>query len=305
MKTSTPRSDSQKGWFRAALLAAAILTLSPMAASSPLAQEPDSSEAPVPVTASMLGAVLVAPLLLRPGSREASREDNLDDLIQTVSHDLRAPLTAAEGYLRFLMEGDPGPLNEEQRELLSTALGSIDRLERFISDTLDQARMDSGAMQYRFETAAVAPVVQDAFALFRFAAQEKGVSLRCRLDSSLPAARMDRVRIRQVLANLISNALKFTEPGGRVTVSAELRGGRIEVAVADTGAGIPPEEMGKLFRRFHQAHLGRRERAAARGTGLGLWISQGIVRAHGSEIRADSEVGSGSIFRFNLRPDQG
>jgi two-component system, sensor histidine kinase ChiS len=223
-----------------------------------------------------------------------------DDMMQLVSHELRAPLTATEGYIKYLMQCESGPLNPEQMDLLNTALNNINRLEHFVTDMLDLAKMEAGRLQYRFAAADIGALIRQALETFRFAAAEKGVRLACDIPAGLSQARMDEGRMRQVLENLVSNALKFTESGGSVTVSVWEYCGWLKVSVSDTGEGIPHEFLPELFERFSQAGARRTWNERAQGTGLGLWIVKNVVHAHGGNVWVQSEPGVGSIFHFTV-----
>ncbi len=227
-----------------------------------------------------------------------------DEMVQMVSHELRAPLTATEGYIRFLMQCESGPLNPEQMDLLNTALNNLNRLEHFVNDMLDLAKMEAGRLQYRFAAADAAALIREVLETFRFAAEEKGVRLDCDIPEGLSRARVDEARIRQVLENLVSNALKHTERGGAITVSVWEYCGWLKVSVVDTGSGISPDFLPELFERFSQEGSRRTWAERAKGTGLGLWIVKNVVHAHGGNIWVQSEPGVGSVFNFTVPASQ-
>lgn len=230
----------------------------------------------------------------------AGPEIKKDDVVWMVSHDLRAPLSATEGYIKYLMQCESGPLNPEQMDLLNTALNNINRLEHFITDMLDLARMESGKMRYVLSARDLAVLIRETLETFRFAAGEKGVRLYYDIPPDLPPARMDETRIRQVLENLVSNALKHTEAGGSITVSVWEFGGWLKVSVSDTGCGIPSDFLPELFERFSQESSRRTWPERAKGTGLGLWIVQNVVRGHGGHVWVQSEVGRGTTIHFTV-----
>jgi signal transduction histidine kinase len=223
-----------------------------------------------------------------------------DEMVQMVSHDLRAPLSATEGYIRFLMQCESGPLNPEQMDLLNTALNNLNRLEHFVNDMLDLAKMEAGRLAYRFAPADLGALIREVLETFRFAAEEQGVRLACDVPAGLTRARVDEARIRQVLENLVNNALKFTEAGGCISVSVWEYCGWLKVSVVDTGSGISPEFLPELFERFSQEGSRRTWGERAKGTGLGLWIVKNVVHAHGGNIWVQSEVGVGSVFNFTV-----
>lgn len=223
----------------------------------------------------------------------APRPAAQDEVLQTVSHDLRAPLAATEGYIKYLMGCEPGTLNGEQVELLNTALANLNRLEHFVADTLDLARLDAGRMTYRVEPGELRPAVEEVVRLFRFTAQDRAVWLFDLVPPDFPRARMDAEKVERVLTNLVSNALKFTAQEGRVAVTAAVERGEAVVTVSDTGIGIPEAKRRRLFERFTAP-------GAPKGTGLGLWIAKGLVEGQGGRIWADSKPGVGTRVRFTL-----
>ena len=192
---------------------------------------------------------------------------------------------------------EPGTLNPEQLDLLNTALANLNRLEHFVTDTLDLARLDAGRMDYRLATLDASAVVERVLALFRFTAEERGVRLENRLPSRLPPARADAEKLERALTNLISNALKFTDRGGRVAIQASWTAGELILSVTDTGIGMPPEALMRLFQRFGRTEL---PSDRPRGAGLGLWIVKGLVEGHGGRIWVESSPGVGSRFHFSL-----
>lgn len=219
-----------------------------------------------------------------------------EERLQDLSHDLRSPLAAAEGYLSYLMDGEPGDLNEAQRDALETALRSLRRLQSFIDESLEEAR--TGLREGVMREGDVVPVVQDVMEMFRLMARGKQVTLTGRLEALEARVVMDEGRIRRVLTNLVGNALKFTPAGGTVSVSLASRGGRVTVFVADTGCGIPNEALGGLCERFVRAPQPDGSRVP--GTGLGLSIVRQILEEHGGELWVDSQPGVGSTFAFAL-----
>jgi signal transduction histidine kinase len=210
-----------------------------------------------------------------------------------MSHELRSPLHTIIGFADLLREELKGPLNEDQKRYIRHILGDSEHLLALINDILDLSKIEAGGFQLRQEDfdahGAVEEVVTSLQA--RFAA--KGIHLETRVGESLQV-HADHVRFKQVLHNLLSNAIKFTPEGGRVSVAASLRGGFIEIAVRDTGVGIPREEHAAVFDKFHQ--VGATTKGVREGTGLGLPITRALVEHHGGSIWLDSEVGRGSCF---------
>ncbi|MBI5596717.1 MAG: HAMP domain-containing histidine kinase [Elusimicrobia bacterium] len=230
----------------------------------------------------------------RPAPFDAAPDP--EERLQDLSHDLRSPLAAAEGYLCYLMGGEAGELNDGQRDALETALRSLRRLQSFIDESLEEAR--TGYREGGMREGNVVPVVQDVMEMFRLMARGKQVTLTGRLETCEARVVMDEGRIRRVLTNLVGNALKFTPAGGTVSVSLASRGGRVTVFVADTGCGIPNDALGSLCERFMRAP--QAELSGVPGTGLGLSIVRQILEEHGGELWVDSQPGVGSTFAFAL-----
>jgi PAS domain S-box-containing protein len=219
-----------------------------------------------------------------------------DEFIGTVSHELRTPLTAIRGHLELVLDGDAGPVTALQREFLQVATQNTDRLGALINDLLDVEKIEAGGMRIREEPVDLAAVLRDVASTFRLEAERKGLDFREEIPDRLVVIG-DRDRLTQVFANLISNAIKYTQHG-EVGVRAGRRDTRVAVVVHDTGVGISTDDRAQLFSKFFRsADPAVRD---ARGTGLGLVIAKGIVERHGGRIDVDSEKGSGSRFTVLL-----
>ena len=218
-------------------------------------------------------------------------------LISTVSHELRTPLASMRMAIHLLLEEKVGALTDKQVELLVAAREDSDRLNNILSSLLDISRIESGRQQMEFRALSPYAMTTDAIEPFRRAAQDQGVTLKTGLPDGLPDVWADTTRIGHVFGNLVSNALKYTPPGGTVTVSAALEGEWIQFSVADTGAGIPPEYLSRIFEQFFRIPQQKGET----GAGLGLTIVKEIVEAHGGTVGAQSETGKGSTFTFKLK----
>ncbi len=218
-----------------------------------------------------------------------------DHALGVVSHDLRNPISAIGMCARALLAVTPED-DVERRNLVTTIADSTELTQRMIRDLLDVASIELGRLRIERRALGVPQVLAQATELFRRDADERGVLLEVDALPTLPDILGDEQRIVQVLANLMGNALRFTERGGSVRLSARRVPGFVEVAVHDTGAGIPPSELPKIFERYWSI----RQNAPKGGTGLGLAIARGIVEAHGGTLWAESIVGKGSSFRFTV-----
>lgn len=217
-----------------------------------------------------------------------------DDLVATVSHELRTPLTSLRGYAELLLARQFAP--EKQNQFLRIIHDETLRLNKLITDFLDIRRMEAGRQSYEFQRIDIGPLVTDAVNLYR--AGGKQFAWQVDLANSLPPVHADRDRIWQVLSNLISNAMKFTDEGKSITVGAKQQGANVVVWVADKGTGIPSEHHAHLFEKFYRATSS--DRGNPQGSGLGLAIVKEIVEAHDGRVWVESKVGKGTTFYFSL-----
>jgi len=231
-------------------------------------------------------------------NRMSAELDQLDrlrrDLVANVSHELKTPISALRAHLENLLDGVERP----DPETLQVMLTQSERLGRLVDQLLDLSRLESGDVPLHREDVPLAPLVSEVLSEIEVARAGRGVEIRGSVPGDLPSVYADRERIHQVLFNLLDNAVRFTPEGGRVTVSAETHDGSIDVHVADTGPGIPPEHLPRLFERFYRADPARAQKDG--GTGIGLAIARSVVEAHGGRIWADSRPGEGSMFTFEL-----
>jgi signal transduction histidine kinase len=219
------------------------------------------------------------------------------DFVNAVSHELRTPLTSIKGYSEFLEDEIGGPLTPQQSEFVVQIEQNTLRLQRLVDDLLDFARMEAGTFALQCLDTNMADQIQEVLASMTPLAQAAQITLEASLPPEPLTVRIDPQRIDQVLTNLINNAIKFTPEGGRIVVRSSAQGDRLCCEVEDTGIGIAPEDVPKLFQRFGQLEAGTRK---VGGTGLGLSISKAIVEAHGGAIGVASEPGKGSVFWFTL-----
>ena len=218
------------------------------------------------------------------------------DFLATMSHELRTPLNAIIGFSQVLHEQMFGELNERQLAYVDDVLAAGKHLLSLINDVLDLAKIEAGRMELELSEVAIPEVLRSAVSMHSERASRGGVELSLTTEPQEITISADGRRVRQIVFNLVSNAVKFTPTEGRVDVSARLDDGQVEVAVADTGPGIAPEELETIFEEFKQATDGKR----AEGTGLGLPLSRKLVELHGGRLWVESAAGNGSTFRFTL-----
>jgi signal transduction histidine kinase len=217
-----------------------------------------------------------------------------DEMLGVVAHDLRNPLGTITMAAQMLLEVS-APERTTERKQLEIMRRAADRMKRLISDLLDVKRIESGRLAVEPRPEDVATVVGDSIEMLRPLASSSSLQLEAAVPDGLPRVLVDPPRVQQVLSNLVGNAIKFTPPGGRITVRAELAEDGVCLAVVDTGPGIPTEELPHIFGRFWQG-----KRTDRRGVGLGLAIAKSIVEAHQGRIWVESQVGSGTSFYFTL-----
>jgi signal transduction histidine kinase/HAMP domain-containing protein len=234
-------------------------------------------------------------LALREITGEREAEHAKEDFFALVSHELRTPLTAILGYLELVLTEDR--LDPEHAAHLAVVERNARRLLRLVGDLLFGAQVERGSLALEPAPLDVAQLVRDAVALARPRATEAGIELGEQI-APLPQYLGDRDRLAQVLDNLLSNALKFTPPGGRVDVRLGLREDAVELSVADTGVGILPDELPYLFDRFYRAT--NATAGAVPGLGLGLMIARAIAEGHGGTIAVASDIGNGTTFTVSL-----
>jgi PAS domain S-box-containing protein len=217
------------------------------------------------------------------------------EFISVASHELRTPVTSLLLSVQLLEEGAAGPLNAEQSEVVSAQREDLERLQRMMRDLLDLTRLEASVEPPRFEIVPPRELVDAATAAVRSQMEEGALALSEDIPMDIPGVRADRAQITRVLVNLLSNAVRHTPRGGRITVRTCETDDKVAFRVEDTGSGIPTDYLPRIFDRFVQV-----PGATRGGAGLGLSIAKTIVRAHGGDIRAESEPGQGSVFTFTL-----
>jgi two-component system phosphate regulon sensor histidine kinase PhoR len=243
------------------------------------------------------GAVVGAVAVFHDVTELKRLEQARREFVANVSHELRTPLTAIKGYAETLLHGglaDPDSAAEFVRAIDRHA----ERLRLLIEDLLDLAAVEQGRARLDLLPTSAAEAAAQAVGVVRPAAEAKGQTLRIDVPESLPDCLADRDRLAQVLINLLDNAIKFTPAGGRIGIEARADGDRLEIAVRDTGPGIPPEDLGRIFERFYRVERSRDRREG--GTGLGLAIAKHLVQAMDGSLEATSAPGAGSTFRVTL-----
>ncbi|MFH1775510.1 MAG: ATP-binding protein [Chloroflexota bacterium] len=216
------------------------------------------------------------------------------NMVADAAHELRTPLTNIRGYLEAVRDGLKKPDEETIRSLDDEAT----LLSRLVDDLQELSLAEAGELKLDYRLQGIAGLIRQAVAARQAVAKAKGISLSLELADKLPPVNIDSQRISQVLLNLIENALAHTAKGGTITVTAKGEGASVEVAVSDTGEGIPAADLPHIFERFYRVDKSRAR--ATGGSGLGLTIAKRLVEAHGGRIEARSEPGKGSRFSFNL-----
>jgi signal transduction histidine kinase len=216
------------------------------------------------------------------------------DLVANVSHELKTPITAIRAHLENLADG----IEQPDRDTLQVMLGQTERLGRLVDQLLDLSKLESGEVPLQLEPMALAPMVDRVISEFSVGRAVTDIALLAEVPDDLTVD-ADRERIHQVVFNLVDNAVRFTPPGGEVTIAAERAAERVRVMVRDTGVGVAPEHLPRLFERFYRADPAR-SRDDGGGTGIGLAIARSIVEGHGGRITAKSEPGNGATFTFDL-----
>lgn len=234
-------------------------------------------------------------LLVQDLTRVRKLETVRRDFVSNVSHELRTPLASLKALTETLQNGaiaDP----EAGPRFLERIVTEVDALTQMAQELLDLSRIESGQVQLNFESVSPCRLIHSAAERMKAQVERADLKLNIECDENLPHIRADRTRLEQVLVNLIHNAVKFTKPGGAITLDAKSTPGGIRCAVRDSGVGIPSESLSRIFERFYRVDSSR----TGSGTGLGLSISKHIVEAHGGRIWAESEEWRGSIFYFEI-----
>lgn len=238
--------------------------------------------------------------LERANSELKKHHDQIQRFYHSVSHEIKTPLTAAREFVALVADGVFGPVSAGQREALGDAMESCDQIAVQFNELLECVRLDTGKLRLQREPARIERLISQSLASVRATVTLKALHLHETIEPNLPPIEVDAPRIVQVLANLFSNAVKFTANGGRIVVFTHRSkdGDAVVVEVRDSGCGIAPHELPRIFDRLYQASQG--DSLSTQGLGLGLSIAREIVALHGGQLTADSQLGQGSVFRLIL-----
>jgi signal transduction histidine kinase len=254
-----------------------------------------------------LNGVLESRVVERTAQLEAAnrqllqRNEEIQGFYHTLSHELKTPLTSAREFVAIVSEGMAGPVNETQIEYLGLARESCDQMRICLNDLLDSTRLDTGKFTLDLKLCSLNEVIQRAATGLASVAARKQINLNLSVQPNLPEACIDPHRIAQVVNNLVNNALKFTPDGGSIRISTGVAAEKdncLKVSVSDTGPGISPGHIERIFERLYQVKSS--DSATGKGLGLGLYLCRQLIELHGGSIEAQSEPGKGCTFTFFL-----
>ena len=233
--------------------------------------------------------------LERKGRELEIASGHKSEFLASMSHELRTPLNAVIGFSQVLLERMFGDLNDRQDEYLRDILGSGQHLLELLNDVLDLSKVEAGRMELNRSTFGVREAIEYSLSMVRERAQQRSITVDYVITDGVQELFADRLRITQVIVNLVSNAVKFTPAGGRISVTATTDGSEVAISVSDSGPGVPAEDRERIFESFQQ---GGRGADREEGTGLGLTLSRRIVELHDGRMWLDTELGAGSTFGF-------
>lgn len=233
----------------------------------------------------------------------AHKLSELDNLKQrffaNITHDLRSPLAAVQGYADIMSNGMLGPVTEKQSDGLKIIMDSAHRLNNYIDDILDLAKLQSGSFELKIAEMSPENAIQSVADMFKAQTDKYDISLKIAIEDNLPKIKADEKLIHRCVSNFVSNAFKFTPREGAITIGADREAGFIRVYVKDTGPGIPKDKLEFVFDKFFQV-AETKDYARKSGTGLGLTITKEIIQLHGGRVWVESELGKGATFVFTL-----
>ena len=233
-------------------------------------------------------------------TREKEMERARRDLVAAVSHDLRTPLASARALIEAIADGVVADPATEAR-YLAAARGELEKLGRLVDDLFELARIDAGGLRLELEKVSLSDLVSDTLSSFKLQAEKKGVRLVGEVSGEVDPVHANPPKLQRVLYNLVGNALRHTPPGGTISLRAKPGEGMVRVEISDTGEGIAPEDLPRVFERSFRGEKSRIRTGEDSGAGLGLAIARGLIEAHGGMISVESSPGRGSRFRFTLR----
>ena len=236
---------------------------------------------------------------LRFSNRQLQRLDEAkNEFISMASHQLRTPLTSIKGYLDMMLEGDLGKITPTQRAVLREAFSSSERMVRLINDFLNISRLQTGKFNIDKQKIDIAQILRDEVALLKVVADQRSVEMNLKIDKKVPLIVADSEKIRQVILNMIDNAIYYSDPHKKVIISLKNNNDMIEFTVKDSGIGVPKSEQANLFGKFFRGTNARKKRPD--GTGVGLFLARKVILSHDGEMIFESEEGKGSTFGFKL-----
>lgn len=231
-------------------------------------------------------------------TKEAEIDRMKSEFLSMAAHELRAPMTSIKGYSDMLLLGVAGEHDERQKQFLNTIKANVDRVLEMVNEFSEISRIETGALRLDLKRLHIEDLISEVIVSLQPQIEAKKIHLTVELPPDLPQVWGDRIRIIQVLTNLLTNAYKYTPEGGRIAITARWLDDTMQIDVADTGIGIAPQDQERLFTRFFRADHPEVRRVA--GTGLGLSIAKSIVEMHGGRIWVESQLGEGSTFSFTL-----
>jgi signal transduction histidine kinase len=233
-------------------------------------------------------------------AREASENANevKDEFLSMASHQLRTPLTSIKGYLSMILEGDVGKISADQRHLLTEVYQSSNNMVRLVGDLLNVSRIQAGKFVIEKVPVDLAQIVQEEASIMANNVLAQGFKIDVRIGNGDYKTNIDDLKVRQIINNLIDNALHYSKQDGHINVRLKRQGGKMVFSVTDQGIGVPKEMLPKLFTKFIRAGNARRQRPD--GTGIGLFLVKKVAKAHGGDVFVESVEGKGSTFGFWL-----
>jgi signal transduction histidine kinase len=220
------------------------------------------------------------------------------NFLSLTSHELRSPMSVIKGYIQMMLKGNLGTISNEQKKALEIVLRNSNQLDTLIQDILDISRLESGTMRFIPERTNVKNMVEQTIETMQSIADRKNIKINVSVEENTPDLVVDQERIKQVIVNLLNNAIKFSYEGSIITIFVRKTGNNVLFEIQDFGRGIPKDKQDKIFEIFYQTDLERDRKFG--GVGMGLAISRGIILAHGGKIWVESEPGKGSTFRLTL-----